>query len=299
MQSIRVSSANIEFLECLSSNTRIKMIELLNDKEMNIGELAAVMGISSAIVTKHIQKLERAGIVSCESVTGKRGIQKVCKIELDAVTLEFKPGKPVPQNMYAASIPIGHFTAYDVKPTCGMCSELKVIGMNDDPRYFADPEHVQARHLWFGSGFIEYRLPNYLLGNQVLRELDITLEIASEAPGYNENWPSDITFMINGKKLGIWTSPGDFGSKPGMLTPAWHSGSKHGLLKKLSVTDTGTFMDGVRISGVTVDELGITFGKEVAFRIECEDTADNCGGVTLYGRGFGNYDQDIEVRMYY
>ncbi|MFD0712645.1 ArsR/SmtB family transcription factor [Paenibacillus sp. GCM10027626] len=300
MTAIEVNGDNMAFFECLSSATRVKIIELLNDRSLNIGELAELLGVSSAIVTKHIQKMEQAGIVATESATGKRGMQKVCSLQLDSVQLMFRQSKPAAQRSYAASIPLGQYIAWDIKPTCGMVSEQKLIGMLDDPRYFADPERVQARHIWFGSGYVEYRLPNFLLSNQSLKRLEIALEVASEAPGYNEQWPSDITFSINGIELATWTSPGDFGSKKGVYTPQhFNFGSQYGLLKTLSVTEEGTFIDGVYVSPVTIGQIGIAFGKDVLFRIACHEAAEHCGGVSLYGRGYGNYDQDIEVKMFY
>ncbi|MFE4711909.1 ArsR/SmtB family transcription factor [Paenibacillus sp. NPDC056722] len=300
MQSIEVNSSNLAFLECLSSGTRIRIIELLNDRPMNIGELAEAIDVSSAIITKHIQKMERAGIISCETSVGKRGMQKLCSLQMDSINLQFRVTKPQPKKSYTVSMPVGQYAAFEVNPTCGLASELKMIGMVDDPRYFADPEHVQAKHLWFGSGWIEYRIPNFLLSNQLLKRLEISLEICSEAPGFNEQWPSDISFFINGIDVGMWTSPGDFGSKPGIFTPDWwHHGTQHGLLKTLVVMEEGTYMDGVRISDVTTSMLGINFSKEVTLRIASLTSAENCGGVTLFGKGFGNYDQDIEVNMYY
>jgi len=297
---IEVNSRNMAFLECLSSATRIKIIELLNDKPMNIGELADVLGVSSAIVTKHIQKMERAGIIATESATGKRGMQKVCSLQMDTVQLLFKTSKPEPQRSYSASIPVGHFIACDIKPTCGMVTTKKMIGIVDDPRYFADPDHVQARHIWFGSGYVEYRIPNYLLSNQTLERFEVSLEIASEAPGFNEQWPSDITFSVNGVEIGQWTCPGDFGSKPGVYTPQhFNLGSQYGLLKTLSVTSEGSFIDGLRVAEATIETIGVACGKDVVLRIASYESAEHCGGVSLYGRGFGNYDQDIEVKMYY
>ncbi len=46
--------------------------------------------------------------------------------------------------------------------------------------------------------------------DQHLEMLEISMEIASEFPFSNNNWPSDITFSLNNKYLGTWTSPGDF-----------------------------------------------------------------------------------------
>lgn len=45
-------------------------------KEMSIKEMSEELHLSSAIVTKHIQTLEEAGIVSSRSISGKRGLKK-------------------------------------------------------------------------------------------------------------------------------------------------------------------------------------------------------------------------------
>ena len=33
------------------------------------------------------------------------------------------------------------------------------------------------------------------------------------------------------------------------------------------------------------------------FRIGVPDTAKNIGGMTIFGKGFGNYDQNIRMRL--
>ncbi|MBD0381443.1 hypothetical protein [Paenibacillus sedimenti] len=148
-----------------------------------------------------------------------------------------------------------------------------------------DPEHVKARHIWFGSGYLEYRIPNYLVGKQGARQLTISMEICSEAPAFNENWPSDISFYIKDIRIGVWTCPGDFGADPGVHTPVWWSlGTKHGLLKTISVNKEGAFLDGIQLSDVTIKELGITSGQDIYFRIACLETAEHCGGVSLFGK---------------
>ncbi|WP_274653586.1 ArsR/SmtB family transcription factor [Paenibacillus humicola] len=297
---VQVHSRNMPFLECFSSETRVKIIELLGEQPMNIKELAEALGISSAIVTKHIQKLEDAGIVGTESVSGTRGRRKVCRLLPESVTLQFKTRELSDRDRYEVSIPIGQYSACQVKPTCGLASEDAVIGMIDDPRYFSDPDHIRAKHIWFGSGYLEYRIPNYLVGSQKVRSLSISLEICSEAPGYNENWPSDLTFYLNGMAVGTWTCPGDFGSTPGVYTPQWWAhGTQHGLLKTIHLRPDGSYMDGVRMSDVKAGDLSIGVGEDIRFRIACHDSARHCGGVSLFGRQFGNYDQEIEVAVYY
>jgi len=154
--------------------------------------------------------------------------------------------------------------------------------------------------LWFTKGFVEYRIPNYLLSDQTPTALEISMELGSEAPGVNNNWPSDITFILNGLKIGQWTSPGDFGGTRGTYTPQWWSLTvgQYGLLKILKIDNSGSYIDGERISDVTLHQLQLR-QKQWTFRIAILDNAEHPGGVTIFGAGFGNYNQDIVFRLYY
>ena len=87
----------------------------------------------------------------------------------------------------------------------------------------------------------------------------------------------------------------------GIYTPEWwyDNWNQHGLLKLLTVNRQGTFIDGLLISPVTVDSLALSFQSELRFRLGVPDDAANIGGMTIYGRGFGNYNQGIKFRMIY
>jgi predicted transcriptional regulator len=52
-----------------------------------------------------------------------------------------------------------------------------------------------------------------------IKSLEPSMEMSSEIPGTNTNWPSDISVWINEKEIGVWTSPGDFGDRRGKFTP--------------------------------------------------------------------------------
>ncbi|MCM3782684.1 ArsR family transcriptional regulator [Neobacillus mesonae] len=297
---IRVTTEHFPFLEVFASETRVKIIEMLDERPRNIKELAAELQLSSAMITKHVQKLEAAGIVGTESISGTRGRQKVCRLILDSVSLQLTTPPPSERKGYSVSIPVGQYSRCQVSPTCGLAARDGLIGMLDDPRYFTDPEHVKARHLWFGSGFVEYSIPNYLVGDQGIKSFNVTLEICSEAPGFNEDWPSDISFYLNDIPLGTWTCPGDYGHAPGVFTPDWWNlGTQHGLLKTIMVRNEGTFLDGIRLSDSTPDSLNIRKGDDIRLRIECRTDAEHPGGISLFGREFGNYNQDIEVNVVY
>lgn len=37
----------------------------------------------------------------------------------------------------------------------------------------------------------------------------------------------------------------------------------------------------------------------IKLRLGVDDDAENVGGLTIYGKGFGNYGQDIKVSIHY
>ncbi|MFC0213654.1 ArsR family transcriptional regulator [Paenibacillus chartarius] len=296
-----ISEQSLPVYEALASNVRIQIIHLLSGRPMNVRELAEALGLSSAIMTMHVKKLERAGIISCAMVPSKGGAaQKMCSLQVDSIEILFPDKLAGRREFHKTEVSIGHFTDFDIVPTCGICTPDKVIGMFDDPRYFLAPDRVHAKILWFGQGFIEYKLPNYLMNSELPEELEISMEISSEAPGTNNEWPSDITFYLNNVRLGTWTSPGDFGSNPGKLNPSWWFSdiNQYGLLKRLMVTKEGTYMDGAKLSDVTIDRLDVR-QKQWTFRLAVERDAEHVGGLTLFGSAFGNYSQDIVFKLYY
>jgi len=58
---------------------------------------------------------------------------------------------------------------------------------------------MNAKLIWFGNGYLEYRFPNVTLKKKTLRKVEVSAEICSEDHEYNMDWPSDITLWINGK----------------------------------------------------------------------------------------------------
>jgi predicted transcriptional regulator len=127
------------------------------------------------------------------------------------------------------------------------------------------------------------------------------MEICSEAPMHNDDYPSDITLWVNGIEVGTWTSPGDFGGDRGALTPSWwlDADSQFGLQKRWEITAAGSFLDGVQISDVTLESLRLGPESPISVRIGVKADAPNVNGINLFGRKFGNYPEDIVLRIAY
>ncbi|NHN28935.1 ArsR/SmtB family transcription factor [Paenibacillus agricola] len=286
--------------EALASEVRLRILDLLAEQPMNVKDLAASLGLSSAIVTMHIKKLEKATLIATRMIRKEGGTHKICSLATRSIEIMLPNGATVERAHHETKIPIGHYTAFNVYPTCGLATKEQIIGQYDDPRYFLDPDRMHARILWFSKGFVEYTIPNYSLHSQQLEEIQISMELSSEAPGINEQWPSDIRFYMNGICLGEWTSPGDYGHTRGRLTPSWwlNNVNQYGLLKVIRIDQTGTYMDGKQISDVTIDALSL-HKKFWTLRFAVEEDSRHVGGLSLFGEGFGNYNQDIELKAYY
>jgi predicted transcriptional regulator len=297
---IDISNEHLPVYEALASAVRLKMIQLLANRPMNIRELAEATELSSAIMTMHVKKLEKAGIIYTDMIPGKAGVQKLCVLDVEKIEIAFPANLSQIKEFHQFDVSVGHYTDFQIEPTCGLATREKIIGEFDEPRYFLDHDRVNANIIWFGQGYVEYKIPNFLLSSNKPEELEISMELSSEAPDSNSNWPSDISFYLNNILLGKWTSPGDFADNKGKYTPSWWPSNinQYGLLKFLRVTPTGTYMDGNKISDVTIDDVGIR-EKQWTFRVAVNKEDEHVGGATLFGAGFGNYNQDIIFRLYY
>lgn len=291
-----------EFFKAMSAPARVHIMNMVYTRnDVSINELATELSLTSSAISIHVAKLQKAGLVSVESASGRRGNTKFVRPVHDRFVID--PVKyEESRKFYSDDIPIGYFTNHQVSPTCGLATEQSIIGEFDDTRYFDYPDRFKAGIMWFCKGFVEYQLPNRLQAGQKLEELQISFEISSEFPGINNDYPSDIYFYINGKKLGFWVSPGDFGERKGFVSPAWWPAAlnQYGLLKTLIINSSGTFIDGdKKISDVTADELEISYASTITFRLEVPEDAVNCGGITIFGESFGDYGQAIRVKTLY
>ena len=291
----------IDLFKALGSEVRIKILDiLLNDSSMSMNELASRLNITNGALTSHIKKLEDCGLITTSNESAGHGNQKNCAIRQDRILVELEKEENM-KNVYSTELCIGHYSKAEVCPTCGLASSTAMIGEVDDARYFDHPNRYNAEILWFTKGYVEYVIPNFVPTSQRITQISISAELSSEAPGVNSDWPSDISFYLNDVPVGIWTSPGDFGDMKGLFTPDWWfpNWNQYGLLKMITVNRKGTFIDGLQISDVAIDQVIQGPHSGIRFRMSVEETAKHVGGLTLFGKSFGNYGQDIRVNITY
>ncbi len=292
----------IKVMQALGNETRLLMLSLLSHRTLNLSALAEAINLPQSTTAFHLKQLEGAGLVNVQYLPGTRGQQKLISKRYDEVHFKL-PGVAIESasNVVEVSMPVGNYKRIAVKPTCGIATDTKYIGMIDDVRSFYEPEHVFAQILWFKQGFVEYDFPNNIPYGSQATELQVSMEICSEAPEYDLDWPSDITLSVNGVETGIWTSQGDFGGVRGRLTPEWWpiEQTQYGVLKRWRITMDGTYVDGEKISEVSLDNINLEANPHICMRLEVKEDARNVGGINLFGKRFGNYNQDLVMRTHY
>ncbi|NBJ94984.1 ArsR/SmtB family transcription factor [Parablautia muri] len=301
MLHIKSLEEGLDIFKALGSEVRIEIIKILSESQgMNMNELAARLNITNGALTGHIKKLEDSGLITVSNESAGHGNQKKCSVCLDKILIEMGSQEEI-KNIYQTDLKVGHFSDYEVYPTCGLASGSAMIGQVDDVRYFSHPDRYSADILWFTRGYVEYVIPNFIPSAQKIDQIMVSLEISSEAPGVNNVWPSDISFILNDRKIATWTSPGDFGDVSGIFTPNWWypNWNQYGLLKNLVINEKGTFIDGLQVSDVSITEFHLDYKSAIKLKLAVEDDAEHVGGLTIFGRNFGNYNQDISVHIRY
>jgi len=288
-------------LKALASLPRWQILQCLAGGARSINDVAAALRLPPSTVAAHIKILEDAGFIYTELQPASHGLQKMCARTYDnvLVQLPYVPGAPT--RVVEVPMPIGGYTHCNVAPTCGLAGPHALIGHLDDPFGFYEPDRTNAGLIWFRSGFLEYQFPNRLPRSAQPLSLQIAMEVCSEAPLHNNMWPSDITMWLNGHEVGTWTSPSDFGGQRGRLTPAWWDtkDSQYGLLKRWLVTNDGAFIDGIALSSLTLNDLDLAHERLITVRVGVKPDAVHVGGINLFGHTFGNYAQDMVLRLEY
>jgi predicted transcriptional regulator len=285
----------------LASPIRLNMIRALVEKSagMNISELAEEFSLPLSSAALHVKILEEAGIFFIEEKPGLRGAQKICAILAEDVYLNIyhhkrkeKPAKNVVYRM-----PLGNYFDCSVTKPCGLAGRNTYIGIEDSENAFYSVNRIHAQLVWFTNGFLEYRFSNHFLKSEKLLELGFSFEACSEAPGYDNDWPSDITLWINNTEVFTFRSAGDYGGVRGIYNPGWwpDSATQYGELHRLEITDQGCFGDNRKTAEHNLESLGVSEGDYISFRIGVKEDAEYAGGINIFGEHFGNYRQGIEM----
>lgn len=290
------------FVHALDSPVRIRIMQALGKRSMNVGELAQALDIPMSTTALAVRTLEEAGIIRTQTQPGARGSVKLCSRKLDTMMMHLAPADGAQSSALVMRMPIGGYsTAEGITPTCGIAGDKSYIGDMDNPLCFYVTERFDAQLIWFQKGMLEYRFSFPHTGDMLYDWLEVSFEACSEAPMYRDPWKSDISVYVNDKRLGIWTCPCDCGGRHGKLTPGWWPdlSTQFGFLKTWRVDDKGSYLENVPVSNVRVSDLKLEAQTCISVRIGVEEDAENAGGINLFGERFGDYDQPLILRIGY
>lgn len=290
-------------LRGLASPVRLRILRLLRRSgPLNVNQISDELGLPQSTIASNVQVLEAAELIGTEVGKATKGQQKICFARFDEVIIRLDPEETSrAKNVVEVEMPLGLYSNCQVSAPCGLCSSESIIGLLDVPDQFLDPGRVRAGLIWFGRGSVEYMFPNNAkVLDAAVEAVEFIVELSSEVPGTNADWPSDISVWVNNVHVGAWTSPGDYGDQRGLLTPRWWKleGSQYGKLTRWRISDRGAWVDDVKVSDVTLDQLALPDHHSIRLRIGIDDNAQHPGGVNIFGRGFGNHNQDILMRLY-
>lgn len=287
--------------KALSSPVRVEILQLLYEESLIIGEIAKRMDIPASSTAFHLKILEQAGLIRMEEQPGTRGLTKLCTRKIDHIDINMVKKNTDISEVFSVEMPIGAYTSCLVTPTCGLLARDGFIGSEDKEYFFYDPGRLNAGLLWTSSGYVEYKFSNGVPKGSSIKKLFLSMEICSEAPGYREDWKSDITVWLNGLECGTWTSPGDFGSRRGRLNPSScpNGMSQYGIQVIWEVDHDGSRVNGERVSDITIEDLKVMDWPYVTVRIGNKPDARYVGGFNIFGKHFGDYNQDIILTLEY
>lgn len=293
----------LELFKTLGSDVRMRIVELLCENgEMNMNEIATALELTNGALTSHIRRLEECGIIQTVTECTGHGTQKICSIRTDQILLTADAETEAKEvGVYDTEIRVSHFSDCSVSAPCGLCSGFSQIGLENDPRVFHHPERMQARMIWFADGYVEYRIPNMLTEDQKMSQMTFYFEISQDHMDSTEESLADVAFYLNGHRMCTWFTPPEFRMERGIYTPIWWNGQEKqsGVQKMIVVNSWGTYLEGVKCSNIGLREILQNSGEEIRFRFAVENQGKHQGGIVLYGAGFGNYNQDIRVRIHY
>lgn len=290
-----------EFGRAVSVPERLAVLKCILLASKSVPDIAAELNLPASSVARHIDILDKAGLIYTSLQPGPKGHAKYCSQAVLSVTLSLEADDSRKEDAgYEVEMPLGMFSHCHIKAPCGMTGAEGKIADFDNPKIFFSPVRTKAECIWFDCGFISYNFPADFSDKQRFSKISFTFEICSETLYYNNNWPSDITVRVNDVEVTTFTSPGDFGGRRGKYTPSYWpvTSTQFGLLKNITVGSDGVFVDNSFVSDkVHFADLKIYDGSAIKLDIGIKDDATHRGGINLFGKNFGDFPQSIVMSL--
>ncbi len=278
-----------KLFECLAAPARMDILKLvLAGEAESLDYLAKTLHLTNGAITQHVKKLCETGLIRLVETPGKHGSAKKCVPAIDRIIIDVASTLESETERFF-DVPLGSFSSAQVKPYCAIACPDGWIGERDDPRFFTYPDRTKAALIYFNSGMISWTLPAPL--GKHIASLSVSMELSSKPYGHGRTRPSATRFFINDVCLGEKEIDGEFTDRKGLFTPSGFEGiCQYGKFKTVTVNGNGSFFDGIKIGSTKITDI---VRDRLVFSISTEN------GLALFGKGYGDYDCGLKVKMEY
>ena len=286
----------------LSSPERVAIMKNLMYSNKSLSAISNELNIPITTVTRHVNALADAGLIVIDYQPGIKGHAKYCAHAIRELTIKLAPENDdsVEDQSYSIEMPIGMFAHCHISAPCGLLGATQPLIKYDAPKQFFTPERGAAELLWFNVGHISYYFPTEDLYHHECHSISFSFEVCSETAYNNEKWPSDLTVFENNVEILTTTLPGDFGGRRGKFSPTYWSinSTQFGILKNIKIDQNGVYENNVLIrKDIRFDDLNLYGGNSVQLRLEIKKDAAHKGGINIFGKNFGDYNQAIVMTV--
>ena len=311
-----IEGANVtKVVKALSSDVRIKILNLLADTDMNIQTMANRLGISKTNALTHINILEESGFVKSQYISGSVGNQRICRKIYDRLIFTFDPSITNDDGVYyEKEISVGNYFNFEAYAPCGIANNHRILKKWDDPSALCEPERVMASVVWTAFGYLEYKIPiDPMFAGKTITAVEIIMEISAHTLISNHKdvvYPSymtrdrvtegisDVTFWINDIELGTQTIFAGVDIEKAIFTPTWwRTTPNHGELVKVLINEKGCFIGDKKVSDVKYNNV-IQNESFFSLKVGIKEDATNSSGIMIFGKNFGRYYQDLIIKTF-
>lgn len=73
--------------KALASETRLQLLKLLSEKNMDVSRIAAKLNQTEANISAQIKILEKVGLLKSHYEPGEHGVRKVCETAVEKINI--------------------------------------------------------------------------------------------------------------------------------------------------------------------------------------------------------------------
>lgn len=288
--------------EAISNPLRIKILRELQKEPFifSVPQLVKNLKIPTTTLIHHLEKLEKGGLVRMRYKGSTQGTTRIVSRGNAQALITFICNSFAEEDalkIYSQELKVGLYADFKGDDFNIVTNEQELKNKNP----FIE-ERVLADLIYTPNGIITYNFNNEVAKTRQVEKINFSLELCSEAPYYNNDFLSEITFWINQKEVCTYISLGDYGDRRGNLTPTWWSrrNTQYGKLVNVLIDKTGVYLNDKLVNDkIFVDDLGLDKDNKIVFAFGNKSTATYVGGFNLFGKNFGDYAQEIIFNVYY